>query len=254
MKVYELIRELAKCDPNKDVEGIMRNEDNIPDDYEIKCVRDSGCLDTACVEFEPFVYKRQRAEKDSSKTVPEKMTRKQFFYRMVKDNWREEFQGVARHVCGEMPYRVLANMGTFLEEFSKLSDKEQVYYIGRMVECEDSFNQLSESHRHQLSYISEDNYNENAKYLVTVMFRWHNTEAPRDDHFTEQNFISDYHVDSVEDKTVKKITNNVWKCCSGHYENEPPKWSGDSFKFRYSSWCWCYITVKSEPLFIETDN
>ena len=57
MKVYELIRELAKCDPNKDVEGIMRNEDNIPDSYRVKCVRDSGCLDTACVEFEPLYTK-----------------------------------------------------------------------------------------------------------------------------------------------------------------------------------------------------
>jgi hypothetical protein len=167
---------------------------------------------------------------------------------MVKDNWREEFQGVARHVCGRMPYRVLADVDMFLDEFSKLSDKEQVYYIGRMVEYEDSFNRLSESHRHQLSCINEANYNENAKYLVTVVFRWHNMEALRDDHFTEQKFISDNHVDSVEDKTVKKIINNVWKCCSGHYENEPPKWFGDSFKFRYSSWCWCYITVKSEPL------
>ena len=172
----------------------------------------------------------------------------------MKDNWREEFQGVARHVCGEMPYRVLADMDTFLEEFSKLSDKEQVYYIGRMVEYEDSFYQLSESHRHQLSYINEDNYDKNAKYLVTVKFRWHNTEAPKDDRFTEQKFISDYHVDSVEDKIVKKIINNVWKCCSGHYENEPPRWSGDNFKFRYSSWCWCYITVKSEQLLVESDN
>jgi len=254
MKVYELIRELAKCDPNKDVEGVMRNEDNIPDSYKIKCVRDSSCLDTAWVEFEPFVYKKQRAEKDNSKDAPEKMTRKQLFYQLVKDNWREEFQGVIWHVCEEMPFRVLANADVFLEEFSRLSDKEQVCYIGHMVEYEDSFYRLSESHRHQLSYINEDNYNKNAKYLVTVVFRWHNTEAPKNDHFTRQNFISSHHIDSVEDKTVKKIIDNVWKCCSGHYENEPPKWSGDSFKFRYSSWCWCYITVRSKPLLIETDN
>ena len=254
MKVYELVRELAKCDPNKDVEGIMRNKDNIPESYKVKCVRDSGLLDTALVEFEPFVCKKQRAKKDNSKDTPEKMTRKQLFYQLVKDNWREEFQGVIWHVCEEMPFRVLANADVFLEEFSKLSDKEQVCYIGHMVEYEDSFNRLSESHRHQLSYINEDNYNKNARYLITVVFRWHNTEAPRNDHFTEQNFISSHHIDSVEDKTVKKIIDNVWKCCSGHYENEPPKWSGDSFKFRYSSWCWCYITVRSKPLLIETDN
>lgn len=246
MKVHELICELAKCDPNKEVEGIMRNEDNIPDDYKIKCVRDSYLL-SARIEFEPF-KKKQRTEKDNSNDTPEKITRKQFFYQMIRDNWREEFQGVARQVCGEMPYRVLADVDMFMGEFSKLSDKEQVYYIGRMVEYEDPFNRLSESHRHQLSYINEANYSENAKYLVTVVFRRHDTETPRDDHFTEQKFISDSHIDSVEDKTVKKVINNVWKCCSGHYENEPPHPYGNGLKFRYSSWCWCYITVKSEYL------
>jgi hypothetical protein len=254
MKVYELIRELAKCDPNKDVEGSMKNKDNIPESYSVKRVRDSGLLDTVWVEFEPHAYKKQRAVKNSSKTAPEKMTRKQFFYRMVRDNWNEEFQGVARHVCGRMPYYVLADVDIFLEAFSKLSDKEQIYYIEHMAEYEGSFHQLSEPHRHQLSCINEDNYNKSAKYLVTVMFKWHNTEAPSDDHITEQKFISDYYIDSTEDKTVKEIVKNVWKCCSGHYENEPPRKYRNGLEFRYSSWCWCYIAVKSEPLLIETDE
>lgn len=173
---------------------------------------------------------------------------------MIKNNWHEEFRQVAMEVCDSMPFRAFGDVDLFLTEFKKLSCEEQLCIIAKMVERDDIFEgKLKDEHREQLSYINKDNLDKDVKFLVTVIFTWHN---PDSDPYTEdgksvRNFVSDYYIDDIEDKTVQKVINTVWKCCTWSYENEPPHQCNSRYQFNYRIGCSCYITVESTPLLIE---
>ena len=181
------------------------------------------------------------------------MTRRELIYQAIRDNWFKDFRSVVVNVCGDMPYKRFESANAFLEEFSKLSNKEQVNYIRQMSEYGDEFTSLCWPYQYQLAYVTEDNLDRDIKYLVTVVFRWHNTTEGAKDYFTEERFISNSCIDSVKNKTVEKIINVIWSRCVGHYKDEPPQLYGEYYRFRYDSWCWCYVAVKSESLYIEEE-
>jgi hypothetical protein len=59
MTAYELIRELAKCEPDAEIEGELKI-DGITHSYEIKSVTASGqtLTGTGYISFEPFKFKK----------------------------------------------------------------------------------------------------------------------------------------------------------------------------------------------------
>jgi hypothetical protein len=59
MTAYELIRELAKCEPDAEIEGDLKI-DGIPESYEIKSVIVSGqtITGTGYIVFEPFKFEK----------------------------------------------------------------------------------------------------------------------------------------------------------------------------------------------------
>ncbi len=64
MKAYELIRELAKCKPNAEIEGMLKI-DGIPESYEIKSVTasDQTITGTGYIVLEPFKFKKVKLGK-----------------------------------------------------------------------------------------------------------------------------------------------------------------------------------------------
>ena len=185
------------------------------------------------------------------------MTNRELIYKMIEDNWYDEFRQVAMKVCDTMPIRYFDNVELFLKEFNILSDKHKLYYLEQMIRCENVFEgKLGDKHREQLSYINKDNLDKDVKFLVTVTFTWHN---PDSDPYTEdgksvRNFVSDYYIDDIENETVQKVINTVWKCCTWSYENEPPHQCSSRYQFNYRIGCSCYITVESTPLLIEVSR
>lgn len=182
------------------------------------------------------------------------MTNRELIYKMIKDNWREEFRQVAMEVCDSMPFRAFGDVDLFLTEFKKLSCEEQLCVIAKMVERDDIFEgKLKAEHREQLSYINKDNLDKDVKFLVTVTFTWHNPDSDpyTEDGKSERMFVSDYYIDDIEDKTVQKVINTVWKYCARHHENKPPYKNDNFYEFPYDCWCSCRIAVESTPLLIK---
>lgn len=182
------------------------------------------------------------------------MTNRELIYKMIEDNWYDEFRLVAMKVCDTMPIRAFDNVELFLKEFNTLSDKHKLYYLEQMIRCENVFEgKLEDKHREQLSYINKDNLDKDVKFLVTVTFTWHNPDNDQyiKDSKSERMFISDSYIGDIEDTTVQNVINTVWKYCTWHHENKPPYKNDNFYEFPYDCWCTCYITVESEPLLID---
>ena len=64
MKAYELIRELVKCEPDAEIEGMLI-VDGVHKSYEIKSVTASGqtLTGTGYISLEPFKFKRVKLGK-----------------------------------------------------------------------------------------------------------------------------------------------------------------------------------------------
>ena len=64
MKAYELIRELVKCEPDAEIEGMLKI-DGIHKSYKIKSVTPSGQMltGTGYISFEPFTFKKVKLGK-----------------------------------------------------------------------------------------------------------------------------------------------------------------------------------------------
>ena len=185
------------------------------------------------------------------------MTNRELIYKMLEDNWYDEFRQVAMKVCDTMPIRAFDNVELFLKEFNTLSDKHKLYYLEQMIRCENVFEgKLGDKHREQLSYINKDNLDKDVKFLVTVTFTWHNPDNDQyiNDSKSERMFISDSYIDDIEDNTVQKVINTVWKYCARHHENKPPYKNDNFYEFPYDCWCSCRITVESTPLLIEVSR
>ena len=126
-----------------------------------------------------------------------------------------------------------------------------------MIRCENVFEgKLGDKHREQLSYINKDNLDKDVKFLVTVTFTWHNPDNDQyiNDSKSERMFISDSYIDDIEDNTVQKVINTVWKYCARHHENKPPYKNDNFYEFPYDCCCSCRITVESTPLIIEVSK
>lgn len=179
------------------------------------------------------------------------MTVKDVFYDMIKENWGEDFRRCfikTFEVCSVMPYAAFQDADTFLSYFRKLTDDEQLLMIKKMLNIDSHFGGLYDFHKRQLFFITKDNYNKPVKFLVKVHLKW--VEPGLNDYFSEEVFVSDNHVSSVENKIVQKVVNATWKSCCGYYESSPPHLYKDRYGFPYDGQCFCYITVTSEPMLI----
>ena len=178
------------------------------------------------------------------------MTVKEVFYDMIKENWEEDFRRcfIKIEVCGGMPYVAFKNADTFISYFRKLTDDEQLSVIEKMLNVDSRFGGLYDFHKRQLFFITKNNYNKPVKFLVKVRLKW--VEPELNDHFSEEVFVSDYCVSSVENETVQKVINATWKSCCDYREDSPPQAYEDRYGFPYGTQCFCYITVTSEPLLI----
>jgi hypothetical protein len=179
------------------------------------------------------------------------MTVKEVFYDMIKENWGEDFRRCfikTFEVCSVMPYAAFQSADNFISHFRKLTDNEQLSVIEKMLNVDSYFGGLYKFHKRKLFFITKGNYNKHIKFLVKVRLKW--VEPEIEDYFSEEVFVSDYRVSSVENKTVQNVINAAWKSCNGYREDSPPQAYGDRYGFVYDGQCFCFITVTSEPLLI----